>query len=77
MKQEINIKLNLILNTDSDLSKEEIGQNIETSFNTLFTSLSSPLCNILSKYRGGDLLLDVTKTEVIEVKKEAEIYKVD
>lgn len=77
MNQEININLNLILDTDSDLSKEEIKQNIEAAFNTLFTSLNVPLSNYLSKYDGGDLLLDVVKVEVLKVETESEIYQVE
>lgn len=77
MEQEINISLKLILSTDSNLSKEEIAQNIESAFNTLLVTLNSPLSNILSKYKGGDLLLDTTKIEVLEVKTESEIYQLE
>lgn len=77
MNQEINIRLNLILDTDTDLSKDEIHQNIEAAFNTLFTRLKVPLSNYLSKYEGGDLLSDAVKVEVLNVQTEAEIYEVE
>lgn len=76
MNQEISINVKLTLDSNTELSKEEIALNIEAAFNTLFTSLNSPLSNLLARYKGGELLLETNKVEVIDVKTEAEIYSI-